>query len=90
MSVLCPGWVKTRIIDSERNRPVELRNEPGVSISKEHMEFIEMAHKELEAGMSIQEVAEYVFQAIKNEQLFILTHREYDSILRERFEEILR
>ena len=90
VSVLCPGWVKTRIIDSERNRPVELRNEPGVSISKEHMEFIEMAHKELEAGMSIQEVAEYVFQAIKNEQLFILTHREYDSILRERFEEILR
>lgn len=90
VSVLCPGWVKTRILDSERNRPKELRIESGVSISKERMEFIEQARKEIEAGMSIQEVADYVFQAIKKEQLFILTHREYDAILQARFEEILR
>jgi NAD(P)-dependent dehydrogenase (short-subunit alcohol dehydrogenase family) len=24
-SVLCPGWVDTKIIESERNRPVELK-----------------------------------------------------------------
>ena len=89
VSVLCPGWVKTRIIDSERNRPMELRNESGVSISEERMEFLERARKEIEAGMSIQEVAEYVFQAIINEQLFVLTHREYDSLLRDRLEDIL-
>lgn len=90
VSVLCPGWVKTRIVDSERNRPVELRNDSEVSISKERMEFMEYARKEVEAGMSIQDVAEHVFQGIKNEQLFILTHREYDSLLGERFEDILR
>jgi len=26
VSVLCPGWVKTRISDSSRNRPAELQN----------------------------------------------------------------
>ena len=89
VSVLCPGWVKTRIIDSERNRPMELRNESGVSLSEERKMFLESARKEIEAGMSIQEVAEYVFQAIINEQLFVLTHREYDSLLRDRLEDIL-
>jgi len=89
VSVLCPGWVKTRIFDSERNRPKELMNESVVSVSKEFEEYREYVRKELEAGMSIQEVAEYVFQGIKDEQLFILTHREYDSLLRDRLEDIL-
>jgi NAD(P)-dependent dehydrogenase (short-subunit alcohol dehydrogenase family) len=89
VSVLCPGWVKTRILDSERNRPLELRNEE-VSNSEERKKFLEQARKEIEAGMSIEEVADYVFRAIKKEQLFILTHREYDSILEKRFEEILK
>jgi NAD(P)-dependent dehydrogenase (short-subunit alcohol dehydrogenase family) len=29
VSVLCPGWVRTRVIDSERNRPPELMNDPA-------------------------------------------------------------
>ena len=69
---------------------MELRNESGVSLSEERKMFLESARKEIEAGMSIQEVAEYVFQAIISEQLFVLTHREYDSILRDRLEDILR
>ena len=89
VSVLCPGWVKTRIVDSERNRPKDLMNESGVSVSKEFEEFLEYARKEIEAGMTIQEVAEYVFQGIKDDQLFVLTHREYDSLLRDRLEDIL-
>jgi short-subunit dehydrogenase len=89
VSVLCPGWVKTRIIDSGRNRPVELRNESSGSMSEEYNDFVEMARKELESGMSIQEVADFVFKAIIDEQLFVLTHREYDSILRDRLEDIL-
>jgi hypothetical protein len=44
----------------------------------------------MEAGMSPEEVADDVFQAIRDERLFILTHRDYDSMLRERMEEILR
>jgi short-subunit dehydrogenase len=89
VSVLCPGWVKTRILDSERNRPVELRNEGEVKASRERLEFLEISREEIESGMSIQEVAEYVFKAISEEKLYVLTHREYDSILKERFNEIL-
>ena len=90
VSVLCPGWVKTRILDSERNRPKELMNEANFSVSKERLEFLEQARKEVEAGMSIQEVADYVFEAIKDEQLYILTHRELDSLIQARFDEILK
>jgi NADP-dependent 3-hydroxy acid dehydrogenase YdfG len=90
VSVLCPGWVKTRILDSGRNRPMELMNKADVQVSKERLEFLEQARNEIEAGMSIQEVADYVFDAIKDEQRYILTHREYDSLIRDRFDEILK
>ena len=82
--------MKTRILNSERNRPKELINEADVTVSKERLEFLEKARKWVEDGMSIQEVADYVFEAIKKEQLYILTHRELDSLIRERFDKILK
>ncbi len=33
VSVLCPGFVKTRTMDSERNRPAKLRNRPEEMIT---------------------------------------------------------
>jgi NAD(P)-dependent dehydrogenase (short-subunit alcohol dehydrogenase family) len=29
VSVLCPAWVKTQLMDGDRNRPAALQNEPG-------------------------------------------------------------
>jgi NADP-dependent 3-hydroxy acid dehydrogenase YdfG len=90
VSVLCPGWVKTRILDSGRNRPAELQNELDSEMGSAHSIFLEQARELMEAGLSPKEVADHVFQAIKEEQLFILTHKDYDSMLRKRLEEILR
>jgi NAD(P)-dependent dehydrogenase (short-subunit alcohol dehydrogenase family) len=90
-SVLCPGWVKTSIIDSGRNRPVELQNEPGDEpMSPDREAIMEHFRQAVEVGMSPQEVADHVFQGIRDERLFILTHPEWNANVRGRLEEILK
>ena len=87
VSVLCPGWVKTRIMDSQRNRPPELQNEPSSEpVSPERQALLESFHQAVETGMSPQEVADQVVRAIRNEQFWILTHPDWDSEIRGRIE----
>ena len=45
--------------------------------------------KAMEAGISIQEVADRLFKGIEAEQLYVLTHPEYEPDIRERMEHIL-
>jgi len=89
-SVLCPGWVKTGILKSDRNRPPELQNKPG-SITNRSAAI--KAYREmqdaLEAGITIEEVADHLFRAIENEQLYVLTQPEYLANIQERMENIL-
>jgi len=87
-SVVCPGYVKTRIMDAERNRPDEFRQEEKL-IRPEHEELLERGQMAIEAGMSIQEVAKITFEGIKNEQLYILTHPEWNAEIQKRFDNIL-
>ncbi len=56
VSVLCPGWVKTRIMDSDPD------NEFGKAA--------------VASGMAPAEVADQVWNAIINNQFWILTHAE--------------
>ncbi len=91
VSVLCPGWVNTRIMDSERNRPGELRNEPsGLPLGPEVEAIMQSMREAAQAGLSPQQVSDQVFDAIRNEQFYILTHPEYNSAIRERVENILQ
>jgi len=89
-SVLCPGWVKTAILNSGRNRPLELQNKPD-TLSDRHAavkSYREMQDA-LAAGISVEEVADHVFKAIENEQLYVLTENKYLPKIRERMENIL-
>lgn len=90
VSVLCPGWVNTRIMDAARNRPAELQNpsEAGTQAVEEDAVAKEM-RQAAAVGMSPQQIADFVFAAIKNEQLFILTHPEFDELVKQRVEGIL-
>ena len=89
-SVLCPGWVKTSILKSDRNRPPELQNEPGKRGDKRAaLESYREMQAALDAGISIQEVADHLFKAIEDEELYILTHPEYLPNIQERMENIL-
>ena len=75
VSVLCPGFVHTRIADSDRNIPEHL-----VSLEEptEESEFRRSAVRDLVAsGMSPSEVAQKVFEAIVDERFYILPHPQY-------------
>ena len=88
--VLCPGWVRTGILDSTRNRPDTLQN-PEVK-TPPHQESIGGSRNpraEMEAGMSPAEVAEHVYNAIQTGTFYIHTHPEHKAWVRERMERIL-
>ena len=91
VSVLCPGWVKTRIMESGRNRPPELQNAPSSQpVSPERAAVIQGMREALEAGKSSEYVADCVFRGIRAEQFYILTHPEASPAVRRRMEDILQ
>ena len=90
VSVLCPGFVKTGIMSSERNRPAALQNEPHAVVTtpeaeQEHAAFVAA----VASGMAVEQVADAVFAAVAAKQLYILTHSDFNEVIRERAENIL-
>jgi NAD(P)-dependent dehydrogenase (short-subunit alcohol dehydrogenase family) len=71
VSVLCPGWVNTKIADSARNRPGHLQEgaAPDADAAALLRGFIEQ-------GMPPDEVAAKVLHAMREERFWILTHDE--------------
>ena len=91
VSVLCPGWVRTRIMDSERNRPADLANPPALQQPTPEIEAIlEEYRRQCEAGLDPAVVARMVFDGIRAERLYILTTTDFDPIIQERMDSILR
>jgi NAD(P)-dependent dehydrogenase (short-subunit alcohol dehydrogenase family) len=88
-SVLCPGYVKTRVMDAERNRPAELENEP-VEMSREQIAVVRYLQKNVDRGISPQNVAEVLFKAIGEERLYISTHPELNPRVQERMDAIMQ
>jgi NAD(P)-dependent dehydrogenase (short-subunit alcohol dehydrogenase family) len=76
-SVLCPAFVKTRIGESGRNRP------GGSPAAAGSGEFADMVKALIEQGVSPESIADKVFEAIKEERFWILTHPELDAAIRE-------
>lgn len=88
--VLCPGWVRTGILDSDRNRPDMLQNREAQTPSRlQTIGDSGNARAEMEAGMSPAEVAEHVYNAIQNGTFYIHTHPEHKTAIRERMDRIL-
>ncbi len=91
VSVLCPGFVATQIMDAERNRPEAYRNDPSASEPNSRMEELEVIFRHMiENGMSPAAVAEKVFEAIAEEKFFIFTHPELKPQIQSRMEDILK
>jgi NAD(P)-dependent dehydrogenase (short-subunit alcohol dehydrogenase family) len=89
VSVLCPGLVRTNIVDSERNRPAALKNEP-VELTPEMRAGLEFFKAALDASMPPLQVADIVLEAIRNEQFYILTHPEWMEVIQMRVDDLLR
>ena len=86
VSVLCPGFVSTRIADSDRNRPAELQRD-DVVVDEAGMR--EMLRQVVAAGMPCENVADCVADAVKNNRFYILTHPDLKDPIRTRMEDIL-
>jgi len=86
VSVLCPGFVSTRIADADRNRPAALRN-PTEPPRPAEME--QLVRNALATGLPPARVAEHVLEAIRTERFYVLTHPEFRARVRERMEDVL-
>jgi len=69
VSVLCPGWVRTRIADSARNRPGGPAEDPVAAAG-----FAQALQALIDRGLAPEVVAEKVIAAIRAEQFWILPH----------------
>src|SRR5262249_30688668 len=58
VSVLCPGWVKTRVMESARNRPAELQNAEPEQLNPAGEAFLHLIEQAVETGMAPTQVAE--------------------------------
>ncbi len=81
VSVLCPMGVETRIRESERNRPVALRNDRAAG-----GEPVELIGRYLAPDA----VADMVLAAIRANELYVITHDEALEPLRRRAERLER
>jgi NAD(P)-dependent dehydrogenase (short-subunit alcohol dehydrogenase family) len=87
VSVLCPGFVNTRIGESSRNRPDELQG--GGDGQVQDLMRGEMFRQLLESGLTPDEVAGHVMDAVKADRFYILTHPDMKDSIRSRMEGIL-
>lgn len=88
VSVLCPSWVKTRIAQAERNRPFsttpDLAVPDAVAIGVEGVIF-----NAVENGISVEAVADAVFDAILVDRFYVLTDLAVLPMIQTRMEDIL-
>src|SRR5688572_29680049 len=71
-SVLCPGLIKTAILDSERNRPPEYGPPTDLSAQRpELQQFSAMFTTALSQGYEPEEVARQVFEAVRDDRFYI-------------------
>jgi NAD(P)-dependent dehydrogenase (short-subunit alcohol dehydrogenase family) len=85
VSVLCPGYVRTRIGESGRNRPA--RYGPAQTPDPASPAGLLIAHiaERLQSGLEPSQVAASVLAAIAADQLYVFTHPEMRDEVDARF-----
>ena len=86
VSVLCPGFVNSKIYECGKIRPDQLANS-GYVVRQETLERLKKVHDEI--GMDPLEVGEKVLSAIHLNKLYIFTHPEFAEEIRRRSEALL-
>ncbi len=89
VSVLCPGFVSTRLWESDRNWPEDLpRRDPQPAEQQEQTRAVLKAL--IEGGISTEPVVERVVDAIVNQRFYILTHEGSEDAVEQRMRRIVR
>jgi len=77
VSVLCPGWVRTRIHESDRNKPGYDPN--GTEENPAMTPLRDLVRDMIESGIGPDEAANHVFAAIRADRFWIRTHPDMES-----------
>ena len=86
VSCLCPGWVKTGIIDADRNWPAELGELPTIDAGAEvARNYVRTA---IDEGMQPTAVADLVVDAICEDRYWVFPHLDFLEFAMERFHSI--
>jgi NAD(P)-dependent dehydrogenase (short-subunit alcohol dehydrogenase family) len=88
VSVLCPGWVRTRIHESERNRPDDGTGEVQ-EVDEGLLAMKEMVGNWIAEGLQPAHVASLVVEAIREQRFYVLTHPEWQGMVRDRVDRML-
>ena len=87
-SVLCPAFVPTGIVEADRNRPAELRNDAPPTASQ--IAARNAARQAVTSGrLSAADVALTTFDAIREERFYIITHTNILASVELRMQDIL-
>jgi NAD(P)-dependent dehydrogenase (short-subunit alcohol dehydrogenase family) len=89
VSVLCPGWVNTRILESERNRPEAPRPSPSPTPSSEFGAARDAVAALLKGGLAPRRVGEIVADAMLANTFYVFTHPHWNYMMKARFDAIL-
>lgn len=76
ISVLCPGWVRTRIADSTRNWLDRFGDAPEPPTSDPELMFDAMVRAMVEGGVEPAEVAQQVCTAVLENRFWVLPNAE--------------
>lgn len=71
-SVLCPGWVDTKILDSARNRPAGLAPVAAPAPSPQAQLRRETIRQLLKSGIPPQKIASLVIDAIRSDTFYVV------------------
>lgn len=92
VSVLCPAFVATKIHESERNRPTELKN-PSKELTPERLEQAKQRRDLfaglVAAGQAPEAIADKVLAAMHERRFYILTHPEMAPLIEQRIKNVL-
>jgi NAD(P)-dependent dehydrogenase (short-subunit alcohol dehydrogenase family) len=89
VSVLCPGFVRTRIGESGRNRPERYGATQTPDPASPAGLLIAQIAERLQSGLDPSDVAARVLAAIREEELYVFTHPEMRAELEDRFAGIM-
>jgi NAD(P)-dependent dehydrogenase (short-subunit alcohol dehydrogenase family) len=86
VSVLCPGFVKTKIGSSQRNRP---REAGGATVTPEMQQFQTALAQLVDTGVPADTIAATTIDAVRAGRFYVLTHPELAPAIEHRMTQIL-
>jgi NAD(P)-dependent dehydrogenase (short-subunit alcohol dehydrogenase family) len=86
VSVLCPGFVQTRIAESDRNRPGSATEAAADGATEMRAAVQSM----VDAGIPPATVADRVLEAVKSDTFYVFTHPELMGEVERRFADIMQ